>query len=329
MYSKIFKSYLQTIDKNYDENKPLISVVIPLYNKEAYIKRTINSVINQTFQNFEIIVVNDASTDNSLSIVRSIKDKRIKIFNRKRNMGPHFSRNYGIKNAKGKYIAFLDADDEYKPFFLKTIVSLMFKYQGIKIYATSFKKVYDYMPEKRTFYGKTEDCIINNFINEIVKNKNFTLQLSSMVIEKQLLMDVGLFYCPKNYRSADITTEDVDLFVRLSMYYDKIAYSNRICSIYYRNTQYSISKTISKKQYRFDFLEKSLAKKKRKAKTKEEKHIIDELKYGFYDAIVLQLIMKTNFELAEKVLRKIPVKRRKKEIIKMLKLHKINFLLKK
>lgn len=329
MCFKNLKLYLQDIDKNYDLNNPVFSIVIPLYNKEKYIKRAINSVLKQTFHNFEIIVVNDASTDNSLSIVQNIKDKRIKIFNRKKNMGPHFSRNYGIKKAKGKYIAFLDADDEYKPFFLKTIVNLMFKYRGIKIYATSFKKVYNYMPEKRTFYGKAKDCIINNFITEIVKNKNFTLQLSSMVIEKQLLMDVGLFYCPKKYRSADITTEDVDLFVRLSMLYDKIAYSNRICSIYYRNTKYSISKTVSKKQYCFDFLEKSLAKKKRKAKTKEEKSIIDELKYGFYDAIVLQLIMKTNFELAEKVLKKIPVKRRKKEIVKMLKLQKINFLLTK
>ena len=78
MCFKNLKLYLQDIDKNYDLNNPVFSIVIPLYNKEKYIKRAINSVLKQTFHNFEIIVVNDASTDNSLSIVQNIKDKRIK-----------------------------------------------------------------------------------------------------------------------------------------------------------------------------------------------------------------------------------------------------------
>ena len=329
MYTKEFKLYLQDINNFHSSEKPLFSVVIPLYNKEKYIKRAINSVLKQTFRNFEIIVVNDASTDNSLSVVKSIKDKRIKIFDRTRNMGPHFARNCGIKNAKGKYIAFLDADDAYKSFFLMTIVKLMFKYKDIKIYATSFNKIYKYASPERSFYGKNKDCVINDFIKEVVKNESFTLQLSSMVIEKKLLMDTGLFYSPKKYKDIDITTEDIDLFLRLSMNDDKIAYSNRICSTYYRTTDSSISRTISDKQYRFDFVEKSFAAKRSKAKTKEEREIVDEYKYLFYESVVLQLIMKTNFELAEKVLKKIPGKRRKKEIIKMLNFQKINFLLKK
>ena len=308
-------------------DKILFSVIIPLYNKEKYIKRAIDSVLNQTYKNFEIIVVNDGSTDNSLSVVKNIKDKRIKIFDRKRNMGPHFARNCGIKNAKGKYIAFLDADDAYKTFFLMTIVNLMHKYQGIKIYATSFKRVYKYASSERSFYGKNKDCVINDFIKEVVKNKNFTMQLSSMVIEKKLLMDTGLFYSPKRYKNIDITTEDTDLFIRLSMNYDKMAYSNKICSVYYRTTNSSISRTVSKKQYCFDFVEKSLAIKRRKAKTKEEKEIVDGYKYLFYENVVLQLILKTNFALAKKVLKKIPVEKRKAGIVKILKIQEAKYLL--
>lgn len=327
MYNKSFKKYLENINKIYKNNNPLFSVIIPLYNKEKYIKRAIDSVLKQTFQNFEIIVINDASTDSSLSVVKSIKDRRIKVFDRKRNMGQYFVRNYGIKKAKGKYIAFLDADDEYKNFFLMTIVDLMFKYQDIKIYATAFKKIYNYVTTKKTFYGKSKDCIINNFIEQIVKNENFSLQLSSMVVEKKLLFDVGLFYYPKKWKDVDITAEDFDLFVKLSMFYDKIAYSNKICSSYFRNTDCSVTRTVSRKKFRFDFVEKTLNEKKKMATTKEEKMITDELSYMFYESIILQLIIKKEFILAEKVLKKIPINRRKKEIIDMLKVKKIEYLL--
>ena len=327
MYTNKFKLYLQDINKIYNINKPLFSVIMPLYNKEKYIKRAINSVLNQTYKNFEIIVVNDGSTDNSLSIVRGIKDKRIKIFDRKKNNGPHFARNFGISKSKGKFIAFLDGDDAYKPFFLMTIVKLMFKYQNFKIYSTSFKKVYTYASNERTFCGEKKDCVINNFINETVKNKNFMLHLSSMVIEKKLLKKVGCFVSSREYKKTDVTGEDVDLFVRLSMYCDKIAYSNITCSIYYRNSKFSASKTKSKNFFNFKFIDKTFAKKRRMVKTKEEKEIVDDYKYLFYESIILQLILKTNFALAKKVLKKIPVEKRKNGIVKMLKIQEARYLL--
>jgi len=88
----------------------MFSVVIPLYNKERSVKNTIESVLNQTFQDFEVIVVNDGSTDNSLEVVKSFNDERIRIINQK-NSGVSSARNRGIKEAKYEWIAFLDADD--------------------------------------------------------------------------------------------------------------------------------------------------------------------------------------------------------------------------
>lgn len=91
-------------------NDIAFSIVIPLYNKEKSITTTINSVLNQTCGDFELIIVNDGSTDTSLEIVQSIKDERIRIINQK-NGGVSSARNQGIIEAKFDWIAFLDADD--------------------------------------------------------------------------------------------------------------------------------------------------------------------------------------------------------------------------
>ncbi|HDR8111751.1 glycosyltransferase family 2 protein [Bacillus thuringiensis] len=100
-----------------------ISIVIPLYNKEHYIKRAIKSIIGQTFQNYEIIVIDDGSEDNSCNMVRSFQDSRIQLIQQKHS-GVAAARNRGIESARADIIAFLDADDEWQPTFLETICSL-------------------------------------------------------------------------------------------------------------------------------------------------------------------------------------------------------------
>lgn len=90
----------------------MISVVIPLYNKDKQIAKTLYSVLKQTYPNFEVIVVNDGSTDNSLSEVSKISDSRIRLICQE-NKGVSAARNRGIQEAKSDYIAFLDADDEW------------------------------------------------------------------------------------------------------------------------------------------------------------------------------------------------------------------------
>lgn len=88
-----------------------VSVIIPLYNEEKYIKECIESVVNQTYKNLEIIIVDDCSTDNSLKVVKKIKDDRIKIIKLKENKGVANARNVGVEKATGDYICFLDSDD--------------------------------------------------------------------------------------------------------------------------------------------------------------------------------------------------------------------------
>lgn len=96
----------------------MISVIIPLYNKEPIIERSLRSVLSQDYDEFEVIVVNDGSTDCSAEIVRSINDPRIRLIEQE-NGGPSKARNTGIKKARGEWILFLDADDELLPGALK------------------------------------------------------------------------------------------------------------------------------------------------------------------------------------------------------------------
>ncbi|MBD2494040.1 glycosyltransferase family 2 protein [Nostoc sp. FACHB-280] len=106
---------------------PLVGVIIPLYNKGKYIARAIDSVLGQTYQNFEIIVVNDGSTDNSPDIVSNYPDSRIHIIHQM-NSGPGAARNRGITESKAPFLSFLDADDEWLPEFLEKSIEHLQKH---------------------------------------------------------------------------------------------------------------------------------------------------------------------------------------------------------
>ena len=105
----------------------LVSIITPAYNAAAYIAETIESVLAQTYQNWEMLIVNDCSKDNTAEIVQSyaVKDKRIKLINLKQNSGAAAARNTAIQNAKGRYIAFLDSDDLWKEEKLQKQIQFM------------------------------------------------------------------------------------------------------------------------------------------------------------------------------------------------------------
>ena len=95
-------------------NEALVSVVIPAYNSEQYINECIDSVLNQTYQNYEIIVIDDGSTDNTVNLVKQYNNEKIKLYHQM-NSGSGAARNLGVKQAHGKWIAFIDADDIWLP----------------------------------------------------------------------------------------------------------------------------------------------------------------------------------------------------------------------
>lgn len=118
-------------------NTPFFSVVVPLYNKEKYIEKCIGSVLGQTCDEFELIVVDDGSSDGSACIVEKITDSRLRLI-KQVNSGVAAARNTGILAARGKYVAFLDADDWYEKDFLEEISKLSQEFNGCDAYASAY-----------------------------------------------------------------------------------------------------------------------------------------------------------------------------------------------
>jgi teichuronic acid biosynthesis glycosyltransferase TuaG len=124
--------------------EPLVSVVIPTYNRASFLKQTIESVLNQTYKNIELIVVDDGSTDNTKDVISPYLHRIQYIFTE--NKGPAHARNIGMKTSKGKYISLLDSDDEFLPFKIEAQVSLMEKNPDIGMVFSEFSASGESLP---------------------------------------------------------------------------------------------------------------------------------------------------------------------------------------
>lgn len=210
-----------------NERVPKISVIIPLYNKAPYIKRAIDSVLSQTIQDFEIVVVGGNSSDGGEEIVHGYSESRIH-FVEEQGQGVSSARNQGVREARADLIAFLDADDEWASNFLETILILREYYPHAGFYGTGC-----YINKN----GKKTACIYNDnkgeqLIHNYFRAKNsfgdFIIITSAMVIPKKIFLSVGGF--PRKY----IQHEDRYLRARIALDYD-VAYSPKLCAIYHFN----------------------------------------------------------------------------------------------
>jgi len=235
-----------------------ISVIIPLYNKSSYIARALNSVLNQTYQNFEIIVVDDGSTDDGAKIVRGFIDPRIRLIDQE-NRGVSAARNRGVDEAISDFIAFLDADDEWIPHHLETIIRLLDKYPDAGMYSTAHKI--------RTNDGKTRwakyDFIPNPPWEGIIPNYfksgcegDFPVSSSNVIIPRKIFHEMGGF--PEGYWWG----EDADLFGKIALKYP-VAFSWEHGALYYRDDTNRASNKMRPLQYEEPFVKTARASLKR------------------------------------------------------------------
>jgi glycosyltransferase involved in cell wall biosynthesis len=209
------------------------TVIIPLYNKENFIGKTLESVLHQTFHNFEVIIVNDSSTDKSLKKVQEFNDERIKIIEHPINKGLSASRNTGIKNASADYIAFLDADDVWKPEFLQKIYELISSYPKAGLFATEYLEVYpNGISIAHNF--KLNTGIVDNFFEAGLKQSVYCP--SALCVKKSILDKTGLF-------NENITFgEDIDFSIRANLLY-KLAYYNQPMVLYTMQSENQITQS--------------------------------------------------------------------------------------
>lgn len=199
---------------NLSSNSPKVSVIIPTHNRAHLIGRSIQSVLNQTYKDFEIIVVDDGSTDNTREVIKEFqrKDKRIKCIRHEKNKGGSAARNTGIKLARGEYIAFQDSDDEWLPEKLEKQMGF-FKNMPAEvgiIYSdmwriTRNEKSYFYspkiMPKHKIIYKQALDYGVSN------------IGIQTSLIKKEVFDKAGMFD-EKFPRFIDL-----EFFIRLSKYY--------------------------------------------------------------------------------------------------------------
>lgn len=218
---------------------PVFSVVIPLYNKEPHICRALDSVLTQTFQDFEILVIDDGSTDKSAEIVKNYTDPRILLIQQE-NAGVSAARNKGIKEATAEMIAFLDADDEWLPTFLETILRLKKKYPEAGAYTTAYfieKNGVKYEAHIEYIPPKPWEGIITRFFYTATLCEPVTS--STVCIQKTVFNHIGLFIEGEWYG------EDTEMWGRMALRYD-IAFSWDFGAIIY---QTAINRAIKSKKF--------------------------------------------------------------------------------
>ncbi|SIR44099.1 glycosyltransferase family 2 protein [Pontibacter lucknowensis] len=200
----------------------MFSIIIPLYNKEASVAETLNTVLAQTFTAYEVIVVDDGSTDRSLSIVQSFTDSRIKVYS-KQNGGVSHARNYGIERANYDYIAFLDADDAWDSNYLEEMSKLIARHPECGMYNCAYRGV----KGDRILIESPNipDGVIDNYFKTTLTLDNMISWTSATIIRKEVTTVAGLFPV------GMISGEDSFMWCKVAMHYP-VAYTHKIMATY-------------------------------------------------------------------------------------------------
>jgi len=215
----------------------MISVVIPLYNKAHTIERTLKSVIEQTYEDFEVIIINDGSTDNSIEVInKNFNDSRIKIYNQK-NAGVSKARNNGVLNSSFEYIAFLDGDDDWDTKYLETAYDAIKSHPNVAMICTA-----GYI--KDSINGNKILRLAKKYQNKISKidyfeNPHVFTHTSATIVSKKAFLEV-----PGGFPTDMKKNEDYALFFSLALVGETV-YCGYPLSTYYGNIENQATQILS------------------------------------------------------------------------------------
>jgi glycosyltransferase involved in cell wall biosynthesis len=215
-------------------NSPLVSIVIPTYNHAPMLQRALATVVEQTYQNWNAIVVNNFSMDDTLEVVAAFNDPRIQCVNFRNNGVIGASRNEGIALATGKYVAFLDSDDTWFPTKLEKCVEILESGSDLVCHAEYW--IDESRKSRLVAYGPSEAATHHNLIY-----KGNRISTSATVVRAALLKEVHGF----DVSPELISTEDYDLWIRLAAKSDKFAFISEPLGEYHRHDN-NVSANIEK-----------------------------------------------------------------------------------
>lgn len=205
------------------------SVVIPLYNKEHYIAGTLRSVLTQTFPDYEVIVVDDGSTDHSLQACKTVQSDKIRVVQQV-NQGVSAARNKGIELAAGEYICFLDADDTWHPDYLQNIETIVQKYPQSDIFVTAYRIIYANGRCKESHRLPQANGCLPSYWETLGKGYDF-VWTSATTVRRTALLAAGEF------RLGEKIGQDLDLWARLARNNPCVAYASCVCVDYNRGAE--------------------------------------------------------------------------------------------
>lgn len=220
----------------------MISVVIPLYNKAHTIVNTLTTVMNQTYKEFEVIIVNDGSTDNGVEVIKSnFNDPKIRIINQE-NAGVSSARNRGIEEAKGNWIAFLDADDEWLPNYLSYINEAINRNPECSIFITA--RYYQNYNTKCKTTNIPQKYINKETVINFFENPHVYAHISATVIKKSLLFPEEEW---NRFIVNQKSNEDFTFLFRIALH-SKVFYIGIPLSIYNGGVTQQATSTLQKKE---------------------------------------------------------------------------------
>lgn len=188
-----------------------VSIILPTYNRASLLAQAIDSVLNQTFKDFELIIVDNYSADDTESVVKSYNDKRIRYFKNQNNGLVSINRNYGIQKSHGEYIAFLDDDDLWLPEKLEKQAELMDSNKDLGLVYSGSQVIDSKGDLAKSAYFRSLKPLTGNIFNELLAS-NFIPQLT-VLVRREALNKVGLF--DLKYKIS----QDYDLWLRIARYY--------------------------------------------------------------------------------------------------------------
>ncbi len=215
---------------------PFFSVIIPLYNKEHYIKNTLETVLQQTFEDFEIVIVNDGSTDNSVGIVERFSSEKIKLFHQD-NLGASKARNNGATYAEGKYLAFLDADDKWTSNHLECLKESISAYPNAGLYANNYlikhSKTFTAPAQLNIEFNTNAPVLLEDFFKASLKDT--IVWTSATGMKKTVFQEFGMF------NPIYLSSQDLDLWIRVALK-KPVVFHPKVTMIYNKSIDNSLGK---------------------------------------------------------------------------------------